>query len=79
MASNDIKLPVYSENDDSLASKGLLERDELPTANVAQAKTPAHSMTSAEGVKKIWPGACSPSLATPDALKSKEERTNIER
>ncbi|GAA6004435.1 hypothetical protein JCM10207_000726 [Rhodosporidiobolus poonsookiae] len=59
MASNDIKLPVYSEKDDgssSSATKSLLERDEsLPTANATSAKT-QQSLTSAEGVKKIWPG-----------------------
>ncbi|GAA5857074.1 hypothetical protein JCM8547_007945 [Rhodosporidiobolus lusitaniae] len=60
MASNDVKLAVYGEKDAAETTKGLLDRDDtLPTSNktnVAVAQMPAHSLTSAEGVKKIWPG-----------------------
>ncbi|GAA5972275.1 hypothetical protein JCM11641_002386 [Rhodosporidiobolus odoratus] len=55
-----IALPTYSENNDPLSSKGLLDqRDDrdvnLPTAHAATAHN-TQSYTSAEGVKKIWPG-----------------------
>ncbi|BGP12641.1 hypothetical protein JCM10213_008779 [Rhodosporidiobolus nylandii] len=58
-SNNDIKLPVYSENNDPLSSKGLLNGDrddQLPTSNATSAKNTTASLTSAEGVKKIWPG-----------------------
>lgn len=56
----DVKLSVYGEEKDDGADASLLERTSrdagsLPTAT-AQDK-PAASLTSAEGVKKIWPGA----------------------
>ncbi|GAA6038974.1 hypothetical protein JCM8097_000135 [Rhodosporidiobolus ruineniae] len=61
MSQNDIKLPVYSDNSDPLSQKGLLsgDRDDSslpPGANAVPAKNHVASMTSAEGVKKIWPG-----------------------
>ncbi|GAA5891115.1 hypothetical protein JCM6882_006427 [Rhodosporidiobolus microsporus] len=48
--SKDIKLPLYSEKDDS--TKSLLDQPANPH-NVAQAAKPPASLTSAEGVKKI--------------------------
>lgn len=58
-ADKDVKLSVYDDKDDS-ANTSLLERatgpakDSLPTSTPDKASS---SLTSAEGVKKIWPGA----------------------
>lgn len=44
----DIKLPMFSENDDPMSNKGLLgERDNAPPTNATSAVEPP---------KKMWPG-----------------------
>jgi hypothetical protein len=56
-AEKDVKLSVYDDKEDSVNSS-LLERTTGPAKDSLPTSIPdkAASLTSADGVKKIWPG-----------------------